>query len=145
MRAARLLSVLLLVGACASTAPVAIRVGDVCFHCRRTIAEPALAAEILSGQHAFKFSSVACLTEYLREHPNEPVKAIFVTDYPTVKLFPADGAHFVKFEVEPRVGAKGYAAFRDANVARTFANEKHASVVPWDDVQKDATIEHAAH
>lgn len=146
MTRAWFLALLLVMGACATTAPVAIRAGEVCFHCRRTITNPSLAAEVISeSQHAFKFASVGCLTEYLREHPEEGVRAIFVTDFAKGKLLPADDAFFVKAEVDPRVKQVDYVAFRYEDAAQLFAREKGATVVDWGRVVQDRAIGHAGH
>ena len=144
MKAVPVFGALLLGVACATTSPVPIHAGDVCFNCRRTITDTQLAAEVIDDSaHAFKFSSVGCLTAYLRDHPQEGVKALFVTDYNAGKLFPAKDAHFVRFVVDPKVNALDYAAFRSESAAGAFAKEKRASVVRWDDARKDETITHA--
>lgn len=146
MKRALLLVVLLFVNGCAATSPVVIRSGDVCFHCRRTITDPALAAEVIAeSQHAFKFASVGCLTEYLGDHSSERVRAIFVTDYTRGKMLPADDAYFVRMVVEPRTGAKDYAAFRSRENAAVFAREQQSQVVEWEQVLGDQGTGHAAH
>jgi copper chaperone NosL len=146
MKRAPFLIVLLFVSACATTTPVPIRAGDICFHCRRTIADPALAAEVIAeSQHAFKFASVGCLTEYLREHSSEDVRAIFVTDYTRGKMLPADDAYYVKMVVEPRTNAMDYAAFRSRENAVVFAQEHKQQVVEWEQVLGDQGTGHAGH
>ncbi len=143
MRAAPVLAFAVLLSACASVTPVPIRAGDTCFHCRRTIVEPALAAEIISLEgRAFKFSSVGCMTEYLKEHSNEPVKAIFVTDHARVKLVPAEKAWFVEFEVDPRLKARDFAAFGSESAAGEFATKHRSTATTWEQV-KAADIGHA--
>jgi len=146
MKRAPILAWLLFVSACATTTPVTIRAGDICFHCRRTITDPALAAEVIAqSQHAFKFASVGCLTEYLREHSTEEARAIFVTDYTRGKMLPADDAYYVKMVVEPRTGAVDYAAFRSRENAVVFAQEHESQIVEWEQVLSDQGSGHAAH
>lgn len=146
MKRAPLVAWLLFVSACATTTPVAIRAGEVCFHCRRTITDPALAAEVISqSQHAFKFASVGCLTEYLREHSSEDVRAVLVTDYTRSKMLPADDAYYVKIVVEPRTGTTDYAAFRSRENAVVFAQEHQATVAEWEQVLGDQGTGHGAH
>ena len=136
MKAAPVLAFAVLLSACASVAPVPIRAGDTCFHCRRTIVDPALAAEVISQEgRAFKFSSVACMTEYLKEHANEPVKATFVTDYARGKMLTADKAWFVEFEVDPRLKARDFAAFGSSSAATEFGAKHQATPVGWDQVR----------
>jgi copper chaperone NosL len=145
MRAALVLALTLLLSACASVTPVPIRAGDVCFHCRRTITDPTLAAEVISQQgHAFKFSSVVCMTEYLREHPDEAVRATFVTDHTRGRMMPAERAWFVEFEVDPRVNLTDFAAFRDEEAAAAFARQHESAKIDWAAV-KVARMEHGAH
>jgi hypothetical protein len=145
MRAAILLPVLLVASACATATPVPIRAGDVCYHCRRPIARAELAAEIIVEQHAFKLSSVACLVDYLREHQNDPIRAVFVTDYDSGRLFPAYKGYFVKFEVDPRLKTTDYAAFRTSQTAQAFAAPRKTTVSNWTQVQADQTPGQMAH
>jgi copper chaperone NosL len=133
MRSIPVFALLVFASACASTSPVPIRAGDVCFHCRQTITDTKLAAEVISQSgHAFKFSSVGCLSDYLRDHPDEITRAVFVTDYNRGRLFPAQKAWFVKFEVNPAVKAEDYAAFRDKDDALAFAGTHHSELVEWE-------------
>lgn len=137
MKAAPLLTAaLLLVASCASVSPIPIRAGDVCFNCRRTIVDTAMAAEVISEQgHAFKFSSVACLTDYMRAHPDESFKAMFVTDHPRGRLIAPGQAYFVRFVADPQIGETNFAAFRDKAAAVEFAARHKTSPIDWDAVQ----------
>jgi len=140
MRAAPLVAFALMLTACSSARPVPIRAGDVCFHCRQTITDPSLAAEFISpaGQ-PFKFSSVGCLTEYLRDHPNETVKAIFVTDHARGKMLEANDAWYVRFPVVARLNLYDYAAFREKAAAEQFAAKHRSEPVPWETVLASRT------
>jgi hypothetical protein len=145
MKPAPLLATVLLVSACASVAPLPIRSGDVCFNCRRTIVDTSLAAEIISPEgRAFKFNSVVCLSEYLRDHPNEQLREVFVTDHGRQKLLPADDAWFVKFETAPPARSTEFAAFRDKGVAQAFASENRSDIIDWAGVLQ-ARVEHSSH
>lgn len=136
MKAAPVLAFAVLVSACASVSPVPIRAGDTCFHCRRTIAEPALAAEVISKEgRAFKFSSVGCMTAYLKEHTDETFKATFVTDYERGKMLTAEKAWFVEFEVDPRLKARDFAAFGSSGAATAFAAKHQGAPVGWEQVK----------
>ena len=138
------LSVVVMIGACASTSPVPIRAGDTCFHCRRAITDTRMAAEAISqGQRAYKFSSVGCLKQYLAEHPNEEFRAIFVTDYARDKFVDVDKARFVKITVDTRTNATDFVAFRFRDAAEAFADERGATVIGWQDVLRDTDAVHA--
>lgn len=145
MRVASLLVLAVLVVGCASVKPIPISAGDVCFHCRRTITDPSLAAEIISNEgHAFKFSSVVCVTEYLRDHPNEGVRAVFVADHARNRLMEAEGAYYVPFKTPPPYTGTEFAAFRDLEKAKEFASLNHAAPTDWDGVVA-AKMEHVGH
>jgi copper chaperone NosL len=138
------IAVMLVASACSSTTPVPIKAGDVCFHCRQMIIDTNMAAEVIGQtQHAFKFSSVGCLTEYLRDRPNDNPRAIFVTDYPRGKMIPASGARYVKFTVNQRTNAMDYAAFSESEAAQQFAQQHESTVLAWNDVMKDDSMLHA--
>ncbi len=67
---------------CSSVAPVAIRAGDICESCRRTIDNVKIAAEIVppAGRLPLKFRTVSCMARYVHEHGNSDGE-LFVTDY----------------------------------------------------------------
>ncbi len=145
MRVAPFLALAILVSACASVKPIPISAGDVCFHCRRTITDATLAAEVISDQgHAFKFSSVVCLAEYLRDHPNEGVRASFVADHARGRLMEADAAYYVPFKTPPPYTGTEFAAFRDLEKAREFASLNHSVPTDWNGVVQ-ANVSHAGH
>lgn len=133
-RLVRVVLLMLLAGACASTKPVPIVAGDVCFHSRQMIVDTRYAAEIVTrSNHAFKFSSVGCLAEYVRAHPAENPGRVFVMDYDRGRLMLAADAHFVRFtEEQGRTTVERCAAFRDENAAKAFAADHHTSTVGWD-------------
>jgi copper chaperone NosL len=141
--AAPFIALMLFAAACASTKPVPITAGDICFHCRKMIIEPNMAAQVIGQtQHAFKFSSVGCLTDYLRDRPDENPRAIYVTDYSRGKMLAARGARYVKFTVDPRTNTTDYAAFRQEEEAEQFAAEHRSAVVTWNDVLQDRMGQH---
>lgn len=146
MRSIPVVGLLLFVSACAATSPVPIRAGEVCFHCRQTITDTQLAAEVISQSgHVFKFSSVGCLSDYLADHPGEITRAIFVTDYQGGRLFPAQKGWFVEFEVNPALRATDFAAFRDKSEAQVFAEKHGSSLVAWTDITAERHGSHTSH
>jgi len=138
MRTSRLLILCgLMVGAmgCATAKPMAIREGEPCFHCRRPITQPELAAQILSqDQRSYQFSSVTCLVDYLRTHPGDPIKAMYATDYDRHKPLLVDEARYVAFKPNPQRHATEYAAFASPEAAQAFATAHSSAVVTWGDV-----------
>lgn len=125
----------LLAGACASTKPVPIVAGDVCFHSRQMIVDTRYAAEVVTrSNHAFKFSSIHCLAEYVRAHPDENPGRVFVMDYDRGRLMLAADAHFVRFsEPEGLRKVERCAAFRDEDAAKAFAAAHQTRMIGWDE------------
>ncbi len=131
---------------CATAKPVAIRAGDPCFHCRKPISQIELAAQIIDqGQRAYNFASVTCLVDYLKSHPNDPIKSMYAMDYARHKAVLVDEANFVVFKPNPQRRAVEYAAFLSADAAQAFASEHDSKVVKWGDVYTTADVAHATH
>jgi hypothetical protein len=128
---------LVVFGACSSIAPVPIRNGEVCFRCRRVIVDSRLAAQTISGGLVSNFRTSGCLAKYLADHKDDK-SALFVSDYATGKLIPADLAYFVP-TVDRDTGEKDYMAFSSRSAADAEAFSRKASWVRW-----NAVIEKAA-
>ncbi len=119
-----------LFGACSSLAPVPVRVGDVCYRCRRTIVDTTLAAETIgAGGLALTFRTSGCLATYLAEHASES-GAQFVTDSASGKLVPAGSAVFVP-TFNRDTGERDYLAFKKGPAADQAALERHVALVTW--------------
>src|SRR6476646_9820852 len=98
------------VSACSAPLP-AIKAGDVCARCKRTIMEPKLGVQVVSTSGAIStFRTPRCLATYLKDHAGE-AKEIFVTDYPTGKLFPVSRAMFVRAKIDNATGERDFYAF----------------------------------
>lgn len=120
---------------CATAKPVAIRAGEPCFHCRKAIGQPELAAQIIDhSQRSYQFSSVKCLVDYLKSHPGDPIRAMYATDYDRHEAVLVDEARFVAFKPNPQRRAVEYAAFLSADSARAFAETHRSTVIRWGDV-----------
>lgn len=120
---------LLALGACSSIAPVAINAGDVCYRCRRVITDTRLAAEGIDGTLVSKFRTSGCIAKYLAEHPNDK-SAIFVTDYTSGKMVPAQGAFYVP-TMNRDNGEKDYIAFGTRAAADAEAYSRKVQSVNW--------------
>jgi len=127
---------LTLVG-CSSVRPVAIKSGETCYGCRQVIVDTKLAAEMIDTQgHAFKFRTVGCLAKYLRDHPGETLAGTWVTDYNTGRFVPTANATYVRAVIDENTMERNYYAFRSAQDAATFAQEKSSAAVDWLAVQR---------
>jgi hypothetical protein len=114
-----------------SSPPPAIHAGDVCVRCKRLIAEPKLAVEMIAANgQASTFRTPGCLAKYLKDHPKE-AKGIFVTDYPTGKLIPVSRALFVHGKIDENTGERDYYAFASVNDAVERAKHVTGTVVDW--------------
>ena len=116
MRSLYAVVVVAIIAGCASIRPAAVQVGDRCFNCGRTIGNLQLAAEVVDQLKTPRpFRSAGCLAKYLKAHPNQPVAAVFVTDYRSGRMLPADDAWFVPTAVKQADGKAteaDYLAFR---------------------------------
>ncbi len=116
---------------CSSITPVAVNVGDQCFRCRRQIAEPRLAAEIIDANRlAYKFRTSGCLARYLADHPSD-TGTIFVTDFPTGRMMQTAEAAFVPVLIDPNTGERDYRAYKNKADADKAARELGATPVDW--------------
>lgn len=129
--AAIILTFGLLLTACSSVTPVAIRAGDVCQSCGRTIVNVQLAGEALSpsGQ-PMKFRTVSCMAKYLTQHP-DPTQVVFVTDYPTGRMVRAQNATFVRATIDQATRERDYYAFANVRNAIEFGQARETSPIDW--------------
>ncbi|HZR23404.1 MAG TPA: hypothetical protein VFA59_07455 [Vicinamibacterales bacterium] len=123
------------VTACSSVAPVKVESGEVCFRCRRVIADSRMAAESIDHSLVSKFKTSYCLAKYLGQHPDDK-SVLFVTDYTTGKLISADRARFVPI-VNRDNGEREYIAYTDRAIADAEAFAKGTRAVGWADVLSD--------
>jgi NosL protein len=125
--------------ACTTVRPIPIAAGDVCSRCRRPIVETSLAGEVITANlYASKYRTPACMAQYLIEHPQEAVEAVYVTDYTTGRLFDAENAHFVKTEVDPFTHETDFAAFMSSSEAIAFGAPTGFRPVDWNGVKQFA-------
>jgi len=123
----------LVVGACSSIAPVPIHSGEVCFRCRRVIVDTRIAAQAIDGGLVSNFRSAGCAAKYLVDHPND-TSAVFVTDYQTGKMFPAQRAFFVP-TLNRDNGEKDYVAFVARSAADAEAFSRRTQWLTWSAVK----------
>lgn len=130
-----LLGALVVSVAACSVAPVKIESGEVCFRCRRVIADSRMAAETIDHSLVSKFKTSYCLAKYLAQHPDDK-SVVFVTDYKTGNLITPDRARFVPI-VNRDNGEREYVAFLDRAAADSEAFSKGTRAVAWADVLSD--------
>lgn len=129
--AAVLLALGLLLTACSSVTPVAILAGEVCHSCGRPITNVQLAAETIdSAGQPLKFRTVGCMAKYLTQHP-EPVRGVFVTDYPSGRMLRAQNATFVRADIDNVAHERDYYAFADVRSAVEFGKARETSPIDW--------------
>ncbi len=131
-RTIALLAIVMAAASCSSVKTAPVKVGDVCFRCRRTIVEPKLAAELVdAGGRAFKFRSAGCMATYLREHP-EDKGTVFVTDFTTGRMLPARSATFVPTMVgQGRDRTREFVAYNASSDAREAAAREQSTTLDW--------------
>jgi hypothetical protein len=144
MRALYTVVVVAVIAGCASIHPAAVQVGDRCFNCRRTIGNLQLAAEVVDQLMTPRpFRTAGCLARYLKARPNEPVAAVFVTDYRTGRMLPADDAWFVPTTVtlaDGKPGEPDYLAFRSRTDAAGESGGKPV-LLRWAQVIAEASAQ----
>jgi hypothetical protein len=128
---------LVFTGACSSITPLPIRTGELCFRCKRPIADTRLAAQTIGGGYASNFRTPGCLAKYLADHPNEK-NVLFVSDYAgAAKMVLAESAAFVP-TLNRDNGERDYLAFKDRAAANAEAAARQTSPVTWTDVLEQA-------
>ena len=121
---------------CNSVTPVKVDGGEVCYRCRRVIADPRVAAETLDGRLVWKFRSTGCVSKYLADHPGD-TSVVFVTDYTTGKLVQPEHASFVPTRNRD-TGETDFVAFSNRAAASAEAFSRGVKPVDWNAVMADA-------
>ncbi len=138
MRRFMLLALVLLFAGCAMPAKaVAVRGGDTCDHCRRSIQDEKLAAELVTNKGmAYKFRTAHCMAQYIVEEQSAPAGTLFVTDYKTGRMFRAERGHFVATTIDKNTNERDFLAFTTQGDATAAAMENSTKVLAWEDVLK---------
>ncbi len=140
-RATLLMAVLVLIAGCSGVQPVQIAAGDVCFECRRAVAEPRIATELIDQDgRAFKFHSAGCMARFLKKNPAQQSKGIFATDYATGRMVKVSAVKFVPTMIgEGRERTLDYVAYYAAESAAEAAAKEKTEPVNWDGVLSAVT------
>ena len=102
--------------ACASIQPAKVQVGDTCYRCHRAIGDLRLAGETIDDMMTpSPFRTPACMARYIKSHPNEKLRAVFVSDYNSERMFAAEDAWFVPttiLQADGKTKEDDYLAFK---------------------------------
>ena len=144
MKALYAVVIVAVVAACASIQPAPVQVGDRCVRCRRAISDLKLAGEIIDQLKApFPLRTAGCLAKYMKAHPDQQVTAVFVTDYRTGRMLPADEAWFVPSALMWPDGKKteeDYLAFRSRSDAAAMKTG-NAGPLRWAQVLAEVSVD----
>ncbi|HEU5041064.1 MAG TPA: nitrous oxide reductase accessory protein NosL, partial [Gemmatimonadales bacterium] len=126
--------------ACAAPAPRTIAYdSDECAHCHMTIAEPRLAAELVTRTgKTFVFDDPGCLADFLAAGRVDAsaIHSLWVADYTSTegRLLPADEAYLVHSDAIRTPMDHGLAATPSAAAAESLRRARGGEVVRWADV-----------
>jgi len=119
-------------------APETIGEGEVCFRCRRVIANARLAAEIMDRQLPTKYRTAGCMAAYVAAHRSDD-STYYVTDFASGALIDAERAFFVPVVINDTTDERDYRAYLSRGMADIAAQVLGVHVVRW-----NAVVEHAA-
>jgi nitrous oxide reductase accessory protein NosL len=139
MKAYAVVFAALLAAGCSTAAPLPITAADVCYSCRRTIDDPALAGEVITKTNqALKFRTTGCMVGWLKEHP-DVAKVVYVTDYTSGRIIKATTATFVPFVmVEKYKKTPDYIAYYAEENATAAAAQYKSTPIRWKEVMERA-------
>lgn len=133
--------------ACAAPAPRAIAYDtDECAHCHMTIADPRLAAELVTGTgKTYVFDDPGCLADFLAAGRVDAsaIHSLWIADYtsPDGRLLPADQAWLVRSDAIRTPMDHGLAATPTAAAAESLRGARGGEVVRWAEVTATAGAE----
>lgn len=131
--------------ACAGPAPRAIAYGsDECAHCHMTIAEPRLAAELVTRTgKTYVFDDPGCLADFIAAGKLDAaaIHSLWVADYtaPTGRLLPADEAWLVRSDGIRTPMDNRLAAAPTPEAAESLRRAVGGAVIRWSEVAAGAT------
>ena len=126
---------LLFVGACenAPVKPSKITSNDVCFHCKSPISDLTFAAEFVANDgFARKFDDISCLIADAKKLGKKNIRAFYVVDAESKKLFPVEEAQLVRSDKLRTPQNGGIVAFKNPERAREFVARFHAEEIKLD-------------
>ncbi|HSA57098.1 MAG TPA: nitrous oxide reductase accessory protein NosL [Gemmatimonadaceae bacterium] len=133
----RPLATLLLVLSSCQRGPRPLVAGtDACEFCRMTVSDVRFGAELVSRTgRVHTFDAVECLASfYLDATSRDDVHSVWVSDFETGRLLPADSALFLSGGSLHSPMGRSLAAFAPATGERAIAQRHGGSVIRWADV-----------
>jgi hypothetical protein len=110
--------------------PDSIGAGEVCYRCRRVIADARLAAETMDRNLPTKYRTAGCMARYAAAHPRTGSR-YYVTDSASGTLVAAERAFFVPTLLDDTTGERDYRAFVSKVMAEHAAHVSGSDVVNW--------------
>jgi hypothetical protein len=110
--------------------PDSIGAGEICYRCKRVIADARLAAETMDGNLPTKYRTVGCMATYVAAHPYSGSRH-YVTDYASGALIDADRAYFVSALINDTTGEHDYRAYLSRVSAQEVALVLGTDVIRW--------------
>lgn len=109
---------------------------DACEFCRMTVSDVRFGAEIVSWTgRVHTFDAVECLASYyLDAEARDDVRGVYVADFETGRLLPADSALFLSGGTLRSPMGRALAAFAPATGEAAIVQRYGGTVVRWDDV-----------
>jgi copper chaperone NosL len=126
---------LVVLAACGSgVTPAALMTGVGCAHCRMTVSDPGLAAQLVApGEEPQFFDDIGCLAAFLRDHPADAGWSAYVADHATGVWIPANDAVYSRAEeIATPMGSHLVAHASDAARAADPAVHGAARLAPRD-------------
>ena len=111
---------------------------DACHYCSMTIVDKQHAAEYVTDKgKAFKFDSIECMLNAVKEVDNTEIALYLVNSFNTPALL-IDGtqATYLISESIPSPMGESLSAFEDKNTAEVVQSEQKGELLTWPDLKK---------
>ncbi|MFC0296789.1 nitrous oxide reductase accessory protein NosL [Geobacillus jurassicus] len=116
--------------------PVAIdEKNDKCDFCHMAVGNNQFATElVLKNGKVLKFDDIGCMYQWMKEHKNETVEAMFVRDYETNDWLEADQATYVYDQTIRTPMAYNVISFKDEDKAKKFVEQHGGAVLTYNEL-----------
>jgi copper chaperone NosL len=131
-----LVSMTMLLGACAQ-GPRDVEIGlEECAHCRMIVSEERFAAQLRTEQgRSHVFDAIECMADFVAGASDTEIRALWVTDFTTPGLWvPVDEAYFLRSDQLRSPMGMGLSAYLAEADARSHYSEYGGEVLRWAEV-----------
>ncbi len=106
---------------------------DTCSFCKMSIADPHFGCELITMKgRIYKFDDISCMTGFIRQNTDKPVKKCYVHDFNgTNSLIPAETAFYIKGGSISSPMSGNVAAFSTASEAESMLQKTNAQKTEW--------------